>query len=670
SWSTAPVQSTKTASGLSAGTYMITVTDNKGCTMDNTVTITEPTAITLATSSGDATCGSANGSASVTATGGTPGYTYSWNTVPVKTTATATGLIAKNYTVTVTDSKGCTKASNVTVGNANGFTATTSSTNITCNGANDGTATVSASGGTSPYAYSWNTSPSQTTATVTGLSAGTYIVTASDAGGCSFPVSVFITEPAVLSVTVNNTDVGCNGASTGDASTSVSGGTSPYSYLWDSGETTATVNNLSAGTYTVTVTDSKNCVTTKTTTINEPAALTVSFNPSTNVSCNGASDGIAKASVSGGSAPYAYSWSTAPVQSTKTASGLSGGTYTVTVTDNNGCTSDNTVTITEPSAIVLSTGSVDASCNNSNGSASVTASGGGGGPYTYVWSSNPVQSTATATGLSANTYTVAVTDNNGCSIDAMVIVGNTGAGTPSVTSTDVTCNGGNDGTATVSITGGSSPFTYLWNTSPAQTTATATGLSAGTYTIKVTETGGCISIVNVTINEPAALMVSTSKTDATCPGCSDGTATALVSGGSGPYTYAWSPGGGTGATETGLSANIYTVCVTDMNGCTACSSVTVNEPPLGISGNTIPFGLAIHPNPSSGEFIISLDVKQVQDITIVISNVLGQVIYSEKQNQIVGSFNKTIDLSGYDKGMYQLKIIGKDKSNSRKIVLQ
>ena len=340
--------------------------------------------------------------------------TYSGATSSTLTITGATAAL-NGYVYRLIASGACTpiSVSNGAVLNVSTVNGTISNTNVSCNGGSNGTATVVASGGAGGYTYSW--APiGGTNATATGLPVGVYTVTITDSKGCTGIVSTTITQPTAITATTSQTNVSCNGGGNGTATVVASGGAGGYTYSWaPTGGTNATATGLAAGTYTVTITDANNCQTTKSFTITQPTAMS-STTSQTNIACNGGSTGVATVNVSGGTAPYTYSWS--PTGGTAaTATGLSAGTYTVTVTDNNGCTLTRTFTITQPTAITATTSQTNVSCNGgSNGTATVVASGGAGG-YTYSWAPSG-GTAATATGLSAGTYTVTVTDNNGCTL--------------------------------------------------------------------------------------------------------------------------------------------------------------------------------------------------------------------------------------------------------------
>ncbi|MFI5219849.1 MAG: hypothetical protein ACHQNT_10205, partial [Bacteroidia bacterium] len=370
----------------------------------------------------------------------------------------------------------------------------------------------------------------------------------------------------VLTATTTQTNVLCNGQCTGTATVNPVGGIIPYTYLWSNGQTTQTATGLCAQTYTVTVTDATPQTFSTTVTITQPAALTVSIT-SNNPNCNGGT-GSATANPGGGTSPYSYTWSNG--QTTQTATGLIAGTYTITVTDTNGCIVTDTTLITVPSALLVSTTSTQATCGSNNGTATANPSGGTPG-YTYLW--NNGQTTQTAIGFPAGTYTVTVTDANSCTQTQTVNV--TGSNAPVLTpsQTDIDCFGDCDGAASVVASGGIPPYIYSWNSG--QTISAITNLCSGIYTVTVTDSNNCITIQSFNITEPGAIIINTSFTPSTC-GIANGTATANPSGGTPSYSYLWS-NGQTIQTATGLAAGIYTVTVADGNSCTQTQTVNVTS---------------------------------------------------------------------------------------------
>ncbi|MHC1732243.1 MAG: immunoglobulin domain-containing protein, partial [Bacteroidales bacterium] len=465
----------------------------------------------------------------------------------------------------------------------------TAQTNVLCFGNSTGSATVTAANGTPGYTYSWAPSGG-TAATATGLAAGTYTVTVTDANNCSTSATAVITEPpaALTAAITAQTNVLCFGNSTGSATVTAANGTPGYTYSWaPSGGTAATATGLAAGTYTVTVTDANNCSTSATAVITEPpAALTAAITAQTNVLCFGNSTGSATVTAANGTPGYTYSW--APSGGTAaTATGLAAGTYTVTVTDANNCSTSATAVITEPPAAL--TAAITAQTNvlcfgNSTGSATVTAANGTPG-YTYSWAPSG-GTAATATGLAAGTYTVTVTDANNCSTSATAVITEPPAAlTAAITAqTNVLCFGNSTGSATVTAANGTPGYTYSWAPSGG-TAATATGLAAGTYTVTVTDANNCSTSATAVITEPPAALTAaiTAQTNVLCFGNSTGSATVTAANGTPGYTYSWAPSGGTAATATGLAAGTYTVTVTDANNCSTSATAVITEPPAALT---------------------------------------------------------------------------------------
>ncbi|SHM61761.1 gliding motility-associated C-terminal domain-containing protein [Chitinophaga jiangningensis] len=564
-----------TAANLKAGTYTCTITDANGCIITADVTVNQQPQITFTTSQTNIACkGGTAGSASVSVSGGTPGYTYSWSPIG-GTAATANGLPAGTYTCLITDANGCDTTATIILTEPPALTATATKTDITCNGASDGTINAIVGGGVAPYTYSW-VPGGETTPTVSGVGPGTYTCIATDANGCTITGTVSLVEPTPLTCTSSATRVSCNGGNDGTVTAAATGGTAPYTYSWSTGATTSTVENLTAGSYTCTITDAKGCTCTTNITVSQPAALSGTTSD-VDVSCNGAANGSATVHPSGGTSPYSYAWSNGGT--TQTISNLSPGDYTVVITDANGCTFNVTTpaTITEPATLTGSSTHTDVGCNGqSTGTATATASGGTA-PYSYQWTPSGGAG-ATATGLAAGTYTCNITDANGCTTTTTVTINQSTSLSPNFTATNVSCKGAADGSATATVTGGTAPYTYSW-VPGGQTTQTITNLGPGTYTCTVTDANGCAVRQTVEVIEPPLLVArDTLVSNVSCNGANDGIAKVTPSGGTAPYTYSWSPGGSTAATATGLAPGTYTTTVTDANGCTATSSVTVTEP--------------------------------------------------------------------------------------------
>ena len=569
SWSNAAT--TEDISGLMAGTYSITVSDAWSCSSTQSFTITEPALFTtfVSTQANNACNGAAFGSLTVASSGGVSPYSYSWSNAAI--TATISNLTAGTYTVTATDANSITSTATATITEPTAITPSSSIINVTANGASNGAIDLTVSGGTTPYTYAW--SNAATTEDITGLTAGTYVVTISDAFTCSATLSNVVTQPTSINLSSTKIDVLCNGASTGSIDLTVSGGTAPYTYAWSNAATTEDITVLTAGTYTVTVSDASSITATNSVVITEPTALVTSIAIDSTVSCNNLSNGGLTVSATGGTAPYTYSWSNAATTSAIT--GLSAGTYSTTVTDANGCTSIVNETVTEPTVLAASI-VVDSNvtCNGLSNGGLMASATGGTAPYTYSW--NNAATTAAITGLAAGTYSVTITDINNCtSISSATVIEPSVLVASVVVDTNVTCNGLSNGGLMASATGGTSPYTYVW--SNAATTAAITGISAGTYSVTITDFNNCTATSSGAITEPSTLSLSNVATNVTTNGGADGAIDLTVSGGTNPYTFNWS-NAATTEDITNLTAGTYSVTVTDINLCSATASVVITQP--------------------------------------------------------------------------------------------
>ncbi len=609
SWNTTPAQTGTTATGLSGGIYTVTIADANGCGRTIQVAIAEPTlplsvAITAQT---NISChGQATGSATVNASGGSGPYAYSWNTMPARNGASQTGLAAGSYTVTVTDAHGCTATQSVVItAPAAGLSANISaSTNVLCAGGSNGSATVAVSGGTVPYSYLWNTTPPQSGASATGLSSGTWQVSIVDANQCSTSASVAITQPTPLAAVGTISPALCQGAANGAVDVSTSGGTSPYSWSWTgpAGFTANTedISSLNAGGYTLTITDGSGCSITRSFDVNQPglftASATTSSHGNANVSCPNSADGAIDLTVSGAVSPYSFAWSGPGgfSASSEDIAGIQAGTYSVSISDLNGCSTDLDVTLLAPAAIAVQTtlsnfGGTSISCNGGSNGSITTQISGGNAPYTTTWTgpSSFSSTQANITGLSAGTYQLVLTDANNCTSGQTAVVTQPVALTATNGGTSPTsCFGSASGQATVHVTGGRSPYAYTWNTNPAQHASTATGLSAGSYTVTVTDANGCSTTASMTVGGPVAALAipPPSITNVLCRGSQTGEATAQATGGTAPYSYTWNTSPQTnGPFATGLAAGTWIVTVTDAAGCSASRNVIITQPQQPLS---------------------------------------------------------------------------------------
>ncbi len=552
--------------GLSAGSYIVTITDANSCVRIDTAEVNEPPALATTQVVTDANChGSSDGAIDLTITGGTPGYTYMWSNGA--TTADISGLTAGAYTVSVTDNHNCLHTATITVGEPGPLTLTANITDAGCGGTPTGAIDLTVTGGTSPYSYSWSTG--STMEDLTGLAVGSYTVTVTDDHSCT-AVQTFQVLTIDLNATI--THVSCNGLSDGAIDLNPTNGTGPYTFAWSTGASSEDLNNLVAGSYSVTVTDNAGCTVSDTYNVTEPDVLAASAN-ATNISCFGETDGSIDLVVTGGTQPYSYSWSNG--STTEDLSGLLQNSYSVTVTDANGCVTNASANIVEPGLLAVNNTGTDASCNG-GADGTVTANlTGGTSPFTYIWSNGGT--TATITGLSAGFYAVTVIDDNQCDAYGVYTVGQPTAVAVAWSTTDASCNGFSDGAIDITVSGGTPGYSYSWSTGT--TTEDVSGLAAGSYTVTATDANGCTAEANITVGEPTLIVISKTITDVDCNGASTGAISIVVVGGVPGYNFAWSHGPITKDVG-GLAAGTYDLTITDTTGCVMTGSYTVGEPPV------------------------------------------------------------------------------------------
>ena len=367
----------------------------------------------------------------------------------------------------------------------------------------------------------------------------------------------------------------CYGNSNGQAIAFASGGVSPYTYQWSpSGETSDTATGLSAGSYTLTVNDSSGCEVIDFIIISQPAEILITYYK-TPVSCFNDSNGQLIANVSNGVSPFTFLWLPGG-ETSDTVKGLSSGTYSLEVTDSLGCNVIDTVSVTQPGKILVNFSISTPSCyGNSNGQATAVVSGGVS-PYTYFWSPSG-ETSLKATGLSTGTYTLSVNDLNGCSMVDSIVISQPLQIFLNFSVTPISCYSDSNGQVIANITNGISPFTYQWSPD-GDTSDTAAGLTSGNYTLNLTDNTGCNLTETVNVTQPAEILINFSVTPVTCFADSNGQVIATITNGVVPYTYLWSPGGGTSDTVTGLTSGKYILNVTDNTGCMDTSSVYINQP--------------------------------------------------------------------------------------------
>ena len=517
---------TRTVTGLTPGPYNFTVTNDAGCTsaLSSNVTINPASGVPNAPTVGTVTqpsCTVGTGSVQLTISVSGAWEVYQTPASPTDPrtgnspqTITVSGLLPGTYSYIVKRvSTGCYSAPSASVlinpAPQSPTALITAQTNVLCYGASTGNATVGATGGVSPYTYSWNTVPPQTTPTATGLAAGTYLVTVTGFNGCSSTATASITQPAsalTASITTQ-TNLICSGGSTGQATVTATGGTPAYTYSWDPmGGTAASVTGLPAGTYTVTVTDLNLCTTTATTTLTEPSAITASAT-APDILCSEGTTTIT-VTASGGTGTLQYSLDGTTFQPGNTFPGQPAGDYIITVRDASLCTTLAYVTITPaPATITASASAPEILCSGGSTTLTVTASGGTG-TLEYSLDGVTYQPGNTFPNLGSGLYTITVRDANLCTATTSVTITSLPAITVSGSAPAILCAGGTT-TITVTASGGTGLFEYSLNGGTYQPANTFATQPAGTYTITVRDTNLCTTITTLTI-DPGAPLPATS----------------------------------------------------------------------------------------------------------------------------------------------------------------
>lgn len=574
-WSNGPT--TQDIAGIGAGTYLVTVTDFRGCQARDTVDISQPAqALGQSLTSQDPNCfGSADAWIDLTVWGGTTPYVYSWNSGAFAS-QDIDNILAGNYSVLVTDANNCTISTAVTLTNPPLLTLASSSTNNLCYGETNGTINLITTGGTLPYTYTWANTDyllGWSTEDLADLPNYEYFVTVTDAKGCTFIDSAEITSPTQLNSSITSTNVTTFGGSNGSINLTVTGGVSPYIILWSNGNSNPNLSNIPAGWYSVLITDNNGCLRADSVYISEPLDPLTAELELTHVTCFGGSNGAISAVASGGTPPYSFHWSTG--SASNEIADLIAGIYSLTVTDFYGNTYLTSDTIVQATPITFSQVVTNVSCNGlPNGDIDVTVSGGTPS-YTYEWYNSEyvlAALTEDISGMPADQYYLQVTDTVGCMGSISLSISQPVSMQIEMDQTNVYCAGGATGTGNCTVTGGTMPYTYAW--SNGAVTSDISAISAGSYVVTVTDANSCFIVDSIRITQTDSVNIDVSMVPVSCIDQHDGKATAFASGGNGDYIYLWNNSAATSTIED-LDAGVYNITVTDLMGCVGTGAVTV-----------------------------------------------------------------------------------------------
>lgn len=574
---------------LSAGEHCLTVTDGRGCQQVACVMIDAPDPLTIdSTTTVPAECfGTNTGSATVFVSGGTGEYTYLWNDNLQQISQQAVRLLAGDYAVDIADENGCAVSGQVTVSEPGPLVAAPMPTDARCFGSSDGIASVLISGGNAPFSFVW--SSGGTELEETGLPSGTYDVSITDINGCETSASVTIGEPSTpVSVETSQIHQGCPGTVENEVEATAGGGSgSGYLYTWSdpAQQISPTAIGLDSLVYTVTATDSEGCIGVDTIKVNDLPAITIGIIANA-PSCSGLADGrMGVNQVEGGVGGddpdnFSFLWSTGATA--LTVNGLTGDTnYSVTVTDNRGCTGVQTRYLPEPDTISFDFEIVDVSCNlGADGSVSVTNIEGPNTGFTINWgAATGGQTGMTASNLRAGNYRVTITDNKGCRNTSAIRLNEPAPINVDFQTEDISCYGGNEGSIVATPSGGNPAYQYQWSFN-ATDTSSISNIPAGTYQLTVTDANNCSVTTSVMIEQPETVDVNLTITDVSCFGNRDGRIEINTIGGTPPYMYSQNNIDYNGvSTLIGLAAGDRVVYVRDAKGCLYAEPVTVTSPP-------------------------------------------------------------------------------------------
>lgn len=630
-------------SGLSSGTYFLTVTDENNCIDTMTAILTQPAELIITVdgisnyNGYNVSCfNSSDGYILLTTTGGAIPYTYLWDNGA--TTEDLNSITEGVYFNTITDANNCIAFYGATLIQPALLASATiplafGDYNVTCNGSTDGAIDLLVSGGAVPYNYLWSTSAN--TQDITGLGAGTYSVSIVDLNGCTISDSAIIIQPDLLVASIdsisnfNGFSVSCSGSSNGSIDATVSGGMAPYNYSWSNGAATEDLLLLGAGNYTLVVTDANNCNATLSGSITEPAPLVALIDSLSNyngygVSCNLSSDGSINTSVSGGVSPYTYLWNNGA--STDDISGLTADSYVLGIEDQNGCLASVNASLSEPAAFTPSYALTNPGCNGlANGSIDFSLNGGVL-PYAFNW--NNGATTEDLTNIPTGTFSLIFNDINGCTDTAFVILTEPLGLDNSIAQRDILCYGGNNGMIDINIAGGTLPYSYSW--SNGANTEDIDSLTQGTYYVTITDAQGCSRTDTIQISQPDPLVLNLNSPvlpnsfNVSFYQGNDGAINASVLGGVEPYSYNWSTNQSSEDLND-LTAGQYSVVVTDENGCAVVGEIRLVEP----FNLAMPTGITPNGDGQNDLFTVK-GIEAYPDNLLTIYNRWGNVVYKRE----------------------------------------
>ncbi len=562
-WDNAP--DVQNPTDLGAGNYCVIVTDNNtGCTATECISIQDGTSVDFELIGTNPTCDKDDGFIELNVTLGEAPFTFEWDNAP--NIEDPSLLAAGRYCVTVTDANGCMAAECIDLVAPTSVNLVLVPTHPSCTGSRDGRIELTVNGGTGDYTTTWDTGAS--TDDLADLGAGTYCVTVLDANGCTDQNCVTLVDPNPLAIELTGESPLCNGDSNGAIDLNITGGTTPYSMVWEDGSSNYFLNDVAAGEHCVTVTDANGCELIDCIIISEPASLVINAT-TVNPTCGNANGSI-DVSIEGGTAPFTYEWSNNA--SSEDLSNLEARDYCLSILDANGCTASECFTLTESIDIVLNLTATNILCNGDDNGRIEMSLTGGTGDFTYEWDNNA--NTPNLSNLAAGTYCVTVVDENFCEASDCITISQPDELSIVLDPNQPACFG-DDGSIDLTISGGTAPYTYDWdNTFDVEDPSF---LNAGTYCVTVTDANGCSINDCATLNQAATIIVAVNASSPSCFGGDDGSIDLTISGGSGGYSIDWDLLDDI-EDHSSVRAGTYCVTVTDSNGCSEGQCVNIPEP--------------------------------------------------------------------------------------------
>lgn len=577
-----------TFSSLGAGNYVVQVTDNNGCIYADTITITQPTGLTIDSVLlySPACYGMPDGYVAIYAAGGTPPYSYAAGTGTYSPPPIIPGLAPGIYTLHVKDNNGCIKDTTVTLAASTIIIPHAIVSAPTCSTLGNGQVTLNAFGGAPGYTYAIGSGGYSATATYSPLTAGSYTFHIKDSHSCVKDTMITLADSLHISGVVSITLPLCYGGATGSISITGSGGLSPYTYALGSGSYSSSGGfiGLSSTTYSLHIKDGNGCIGDTTVFVNTPVPMGIAI-AITPPSCFGYSDATVGVAATGGTPAYQYSLNHSAYTTTTTYSGLYAGHDTMQVRDNNGCIHDTAFTILAPAPLVITNLTTDnIHCyGGGDGMATITATGGTT-PYTYAANTGAWQTANTLTGLSAGTILLHVKDNNNCAADSTIVLTQPAPLTiSSIDTTNPTCAGNTDGAITLHIAGGTMPYQYATDNVNFSGNAHISAITQGSYSFYIKDTNGCVIDTTLTFSGyPAITIDQAMVAGPSCAGMQNGFVQITAGGGVAPLTYqiAGSSTAVDSGTFTGMTGGSYVVTVTDSKQCKKDTTLTIPQPAL------------------------------------------------------------------------------------------